>query len=576
MGKRELVKALGTNDELQAKMLLSRQLTAWHDEFTALRARREVTPADLDHAVWDHYTDTLERDEMAREQLPGDAEVATAMRGAVARVDREGIDLTDPLATLDVALDVRVVKEAREIAANARKVKLASMRRHLMKGEMALIADEVDAHVLAKNLLLDRSSPAWTRLARNMMRAEIEALQRALERDQGDYSGKPSDPLVKPPATPRPEAAEVAAPGETIMEAVEAFKNENPRNVSKGRIDESCRDIGIFMEITGTDFPVAKITKKHVREWKALLIKYPIRATEVTAFRGMTIKEIVLENEKLKRAILSDRTVNRYLSSLSAFCSWAENNGYIAANPCLGMSLPKEKKSKTLTFTSEQMNVLFNSPWFAGCKSADEWHNVAKPGNVLIRDHRFWVPLIMLFSGARPGEIGQLAVNDVRQAHGQWIMHISTEGDETDEGKSAKTPGSMRVVPVHPELIRLGFIRYRERRIEEGGTALFPGALRNERGQMMSDVSREFGKYLVRIGLKKGRGLSMYSFRHGTTDAFRRAGYLDEQFGFILGHSKETTTGKYGIIAQGMLQQRVELVNSISYEDLNLDHLLKL
>jgi integrase len=90
---------------------------------------------------------------------------------------------------------------------------------------------------------------------------------------------------------------------------------------------------------------------------------------------------------------------------------------------------------------------------------------------------------------------------------------------------------------------------------------------------MMSDFSREFGKYLTRLGIKEGRGLSLYSFRHGAADALRRAGYLDDQFGFILGHTTGSMTGRYGIMPQGMLQQRVELVNAIAYPGLRLDHL---
>lgn len=37
-------------------------------------------------------------------------------------------------------------------------------------------------------------------LAKQIMRAEIEALQRTIERDQGDYGGHPADPIVKAPA----------------------------------------------------------------------------------------------------------------------------------------------------------------------------------------------------------------------------------------------------------------------------------------------------------------------------------------------------------------------------------------
>lgn len=99
-------------------------------------------------------------------------------------------------------------------------------------------------------------------------------------------------------------------------------------------------------------------------------------------------------------------------------------------------------------------------------------------------------------------------------------------------------------------------------------------AERNARGQMIAEYSREFGRYLSRLGMKKGRGLSLYSFRHGAVDALRRAGYLDEQFGFILGHTKGTTTGRYGILSQGMLEQRVELIEAIEYSGLDLSHLV--
>jgi integrase len=131
----------------------------------------------------------------------------------------------------------------------------------------------------------------------------------------------------------------------------------------------------------------------------------------------------------------------------------------------------------------------------------------------------------------------------------------------------------MRVVPVHSEVIKLGFLAYHAERQKGGDKQLFPHATRNDREQMMSDFSREFGKYLTRLGIKEGRGLSLYSFRHGAADALRRAGYLDDQFGFILGHTTGSMTGRYGIMPQGMLQQRVELVNAIAYPGLRLDHL---
>lgn len=573
IGKRELTKALGTSDPNEAKRRVHVIVAAWQREFEDLRARRALEPADRDNAAWDHYTDTLARDDQERANLPTEGEIDAARAEAEARIEREDISGLDPLPVLDVSLDLWVKQRAAGLSSDHRAAKLAELRKHLMKGETALIAHEVEDYLDRNRLLVQRGTPDWISLARHMMRAEIEALQRTLERDGGDYTGQPRDPLVKPPSGAR---REFAKPGEGIMEIFEIFASENPRGVAKDRVDQCRRDIGTFVQLVGASFPIAKISKAEVREWKQILVKFPVKGTEAKAFAGMNIQQIVKANEKVAKPVLADRTVNRYLSSLGAFLTWAVNNGYLDRNPVEGLMLKKEAKAPTVPFKTDQLITLFNSPWFAGCQSADEWRNVAKPGNVLIRDHRFWVPLIMLFSGARPGEIGQLAVTDVRQEYGHWIMHITTEGEATDEGKSVKTGGSMRVVPIHPELIRLGFVRYHEKRVKEGGAALFPGAVRNARGQIMSDLSREFGRYLTKIGLKQGRGISLYSFRHGVADALRRAGFLDQQFGFILGHTEATMTQKYGVMPQGMLQQRVELVNAIAYPGLNLDHLSEL
>lgn len=567
VGRKELVKALGTKDENEAKRLMWPVVEEWNRQFDDIRSRRVITADDKAHATWQHYEASLERDEAARRNAPTQADIDEATRAMFARVERGEISSTDPLAVLDATLEVQVKQRAHEISAISRRAKLADMQKHLASGTTALIAHEVDEYVEQNRLLVDRDHPDWKDTARLMMRAEIESLKRSLERDAGDYSGRPSDPVVKPVVG---SAREAAAPGESIMELFEIYARENPKRIAVDTINQARRDIGTFVDYVGSTCPVHRIDKKAVREWKALLMRYPVKATETKSFAGMKLVQIVKHNEEIGKPVLTPRTVNRYLSSLGAFCNWLVNHGYLDQNPIEGMALAKEKKKSTLPFTTEQLNTLFKSPLFTGCQSADEWRNVAKPGNVKIRDHRYWVPLIMLYSGARPGEIAQLATGDVRQEHGHWIMHITTEGDGD---KRVKTDGSMRVLPVHSQLVKLGFLDYHDGMKKAGQSRLFPLAERNSRGQIIADFSREFGRYLTRLGIKNGRGLSLYSFRHGVTDALRSAGHLDENFGFILGHTKASTTGIYGILPQGTLNQRVELVNAIQYPGLSLDHL---
>jgi integrase len=561
-------KSLRTKDEDAAKRLLWPVIEAWRADFDDVRSRREITADDKAGATWQHYTATLERDERARRAMPTEADLEAEERKIWRRIEAGEIGSHDFIGMINAHADYNLLAMQRDLDANARRRRLDVLKGHLVTGETKLVSDAVADFVRTNRLLVEPNSDNWLDLCRRFIRAEVEGLERTLERDRGDYSGAPKDPIVTPATG---TTREQAASGETIMELFEQYAAENPKGIKADTLNQARRDVGTFVDHVGSTCPAHRIDKKAVREWKALLLKFPVKATESKAFVGMRLAQIVKHNETVGKPIISTNTVNRYLSSLGAFCGWLVDHGYLDANPVADMFLAKDKRRNKPVFTVDQMNTLFRSPLFTGCQSEEAPRFWAMPGNVIIRDHRFWLPLIMLYSGARPAEIAQLAVTDVRQQHGHWIMHITEEGEGDD--KSTKTEGSMRVVPVHPELIKLGFIEYRNGIEKAGETRLFPLAGRNERGQMIADYSREFPRYLERIGLKVGRGLSLYSFRHGATDALRRAGYLDDYFGFILGHDKATTTGRYGILPQGMLEQRVELVNAIAYPGLALDHL---
>ena len=71
-----------------------------------------------------------------------------------------------------------------------------------------------------------------------------------------------------------------------------------------------------------------------------------------------------------------------------------------------------------------------------------------------------------------------------------------------------------------------------------------------------ADDPHDLAPYLDRIALIEiefpkytdGRGYSQYSFRHGAADALRRAGYLERDFGFLMGHGDNNMTGRYGMM----------------------------
>lgn len=75
------------------------------------------------------------------------------------------------------------------------------------------------------------------------------------------------------------------------------------------------------------------------------------------------------------------------------------------------------------------------------------------PGNVPCRDHRFWIPLVGLYSGLRLGEIECLEFEDIVDFHGRsafWVHRGSSHGNK----KVVKNRASVRKVPIHPSLIQ--------------------------------------------------------------------------------------------------------------------------
>lgn len=95
--------------------------------------------------MWGHYTATLERDGTERSSMPGEAEIEAARAEAFARIEKEDISWLDKLAILNAGIDLMVAQRAGEVSTQNRQVKLADLRKHLAKGETALIAHEVDA-----------------------------------------------------------------------------------------------------------------------------------------------------------------------------------------------------------------------------------------------------------------------------------------------------------------------------------------------------------------------------------------------------------------------------------------------
>jgi integrase len=143
--------------------------------------------------------------------------------------------------------------------------------------------------------------------------------------------------------------------------------------------------------------------------------------------------------------------------------------------------------------------------------------------------------------------------------------------ENTRQGRTLKTKSTARTIPLHPELIRIGFLRFVESRRGEGAKAwLFPLIAPGTNGA--AAFSKWFGRHLSNLGITDERKV-FHSFRHNAKDALRRAKVQEDLNDAITGHAGGGVGRGYGtkdILARYGTAQVAEAVESIRYPNLDL------
>lgn len=554
-GRAEIWKSLGTASPSEAKAKAPAMLAALQDEFIARRRGREILEDDIGAIAWERYSKLIERDERFRDRLISEDELDQLWTLIVQEFGEE-----------DIA-GWRIFEKIKNEQARYRKGRTV-LHAALTSGDVTTVrnavAPAVEQELAARYAKAEPGSPTYRKVAAAIARADVEFLRRAEERDAMDYGGDVRDPMLK-----RREKAKHAVAGSRIMDLHAQYERNKGQGKKKDTNDQNGKIVQLFAEFVGETLPASELTRRHISEFRDQLALFPKMARQVAAFRGLKFKEIIAKNRDVGRPTIDDRTVNKYLSAVNPFLRWLSSNSHIATpirTDDLFHVIDTEAR-KYKVFNSDQLKKLFGSPLFRGCQSDEITH---KPGNFTIRDWRYWLPLIALHTGARLGELSQLLVDDIRKIDGVWCAYVTAEGDE---GKSIKTANSRRVVPIHSELIKLGFLNLHAAQRKAGHKRMFPEIKLDARGHW-GVPSKELNRYMDRIGLKEEK-LVVHSFRHLFTDRLRIAGHLDHEFSFILGHGDKfsSMTGHYGSLPQGTAKRRRSLVETVKFKELNFDAL---
>ena len=178
--------------------------------------------------------------------------------------------------------------------------------------------------------------------------------------------------------------------------------------------------------------------------------------------------------------------------------------------------------------------------------------------------YQFWLPLLGLHTGGRLNELCQLDTEDVSETEGIWVINMMDDERDRPLPKVLKNQSSRRVVPIHSDLIRMGFLDFVTQAVRERREKLFSDGLTYDAKKGWGSRATHFfcrfpspstkaGGYLYKCGIRErdaeGRTdrKNFHSFRHTFVDMARESGeeaYLVAPD--ITGHSR----GKEGQIAR--------------------------
>jgi integrase len=174
----------------------------------------------------------------------------------------------------------------------------------------------------------------------------------------------------------------------------------------------------------------------------------------------------------------------------------------------------------------------------------------------------YWGPLIALFTGARAEELASLDISQIFHVKGVYIIHIL----------DGKTVNAKRRVPIHEQLLDLGFLDYVNCVKGAGYTKLFPH-LQDGKNGYKKNMCRQFGEYLDLPEVNIVDPLKVFhSFRHTVVTALTNAGVNDGLKRVLVGHDIDTRTSAHDdyIHASALTVPNLQIaINKLHFEDVD-------
>lgn len=495
-GKSKLVKSLGTRNHREAVLQGTQERARLLEEFSQQHLRLKphkldiVTPemaVELAHRV---RTRVLSLDDSARDspdfatalrEVRGVAVQSSLMIPATSAEPQDSVT-TDSMSGMS-AKEGETLAGLNEIRSDAAGIKLALR-------DLNSILPLVTGEALKLGLAFDPTAPGAREALEKSLKAYRLAVKEATLRDAGEVVNTPT---VQPLRTSPSKVTH-------LRDVYPRWKASEPR--SPDSHNACLRSLVLFEEFTGNP-PLSALTREQGDGFKAWLQHPDRKTTSKTAHDRLTWAKSLL-----KYACQSLELISR--------------------NPWQGLKITHKTTNKRRPWTDEELTTLFTQP----LHTAYELPKAKQAGT----DAAYWIPLLGLYTGARIGELAQLQVSDVGNISGIYVLTITDDGD----GQAVKTAAGIRKVPIHSELVRLGFLEFVEALKTRKESSLWP-SLPTRTGKAGDYFGRWFRDYRRALGF--GKLPDFHCLRHTVRSQMAEAEITEQMMDTVMGHEIKGSTG---------------------------------
>ncbi len=320
----------------------------------------------------------------------------------------------------------------------------------------------------------------------------------------------------------------------TIKEAVTEYLDARKQEIAKKTLEKHASTLRMLEEYFGNR-KIVSIKRSEAHRFIEDLAKLPINIYAVNSpYKGKDLKE-VLRTHDGKR--ISTKTRKDHLINLRAFFKWQLFRcDALNTNPFDGLTVKTEDRGrKRKGYTDAQLLKIFSSYLY----NQSPW-----PKNkVGTEPSKFWVLLILAYTGCRLNEACQLYVDDIyKDIDGIDIIDLKAE--RSDQSIKGKLP---RKVPVHRVLKNAGLLKFVESQKKSGQQRLFPELKYSSNGDGYGRTIGEFLRKLIKdvTGISDG---TLHAFRHTVVEKLTQNDVPKGQIQSIVGHrgQDDVTTKSYG------------------------------